>query len=286
VCSAHFLHALCWSCCSGLLIIGDCRSLLKFVILQRSGDRLLTEGGMTSGDGLAGVAGSSLQTSPEMRAQAKALLPCDCMQQVTLPQIVTLHKIGAVMSYFACAGASTTMLQSHQHGTPFKLLLLFALEGTYKLSPLVIPEVTLACIGRHLYCATLQAVYGAFARFRAHHCLGAPQQQQPSPAAISEGEATAIRMLQHVSDTAAAAPPTTEGETTGTLSDPELQQAGHSGMRSIPSQQSDLPSLASTQAEQGSADRQAMLTILSLLPALLCTGVPLCANCATTHCHL
>jgi len=108
----------------------------------------------------------------------------------------------------------------------------------------------------------LQAVYGAFARFRARHCLGAPQQQQPSPAAISEGEATAVRMLQHSSDTAAA--PTTEGETRGTLSDPELQQAGHSGMRSIPSQQSDLPSLASTQAEQGSADRQAMLTILSL----------------------
>jgi len=115
-----------------------------------------------------------------------------------------------------------------------------------------------SCFGRHLHTFALQAVYGAFARFRARHCLGAPQ-QQPSPAAISEGEATAVRMLQHVSDTAAAAAPTTEGEARGTLGDPGLQQTGHSGMRSIPSQQSDLPSLASTQAEQGSADRQAML---------------------------
>ncbi len=170
-----------------------------------------------------------------------------------------------MMPYFTCAGASTTMLQSHQHGTPCKLLLSFALGGTYILSPLVLPEVILACIGRHLYSATLQAVYGAFARFRARHCLGAPQQQQPSPAVISEGEATAVRMLQHVSGTvSAAAAPTTEGDARGTLSDPEVQQAGHSGMRSIPSQQSDLPSLASMQAEQGSADRQAMLSILSL----------------------
>ena len=61
--------------------------MLKFIILQRSGDRILTEGGMTSGDGLAGVAGSSLQTSPEMRAQAKGLLLCDCMQNAILPQI-------------------------------------------------------------------------------------------------------------------------------------------------------------------------------------------------------
>ncbi|KAL0024326.1 hypothetical protein WJX79_009218 [Trebouxia sp. C0005] len=166
-----------------LTVVEAVKALLKYIILQRSGDRILTDGGMTSGDGLAGVAGPSLQTSPEMRAQA---------------------------------------------------------------------------------------VYGAFARFRARHCLGAVPQQQTSPdksAAISEGEATAVRMLQHVSDTAAAAP-TTEGETTdretkGTLSDPELQQAGHSGMRSIPSQHSNLPSLASTQAEQGSADRSDVTTPLS-----------------------
>ena len=145
------------------------------------------------------------------------------------------------------------------------------------------------CFGRHLHTFALQAVYGAFARFRARHCLGAASQQHASPdnsAAISESEATAVRMLEHVSDTAAAAAPNTEGEARGTLSDPELQQAGHSGMRSIPSQHSDLPSLASTQAEQGSADRQAKLTILSLLPSLLCTGPPLCNNCATTYCHL
>lgn len=160
----------------------------------------------------------------------------------------------------------------------------------YTLSIQIIPQ---SCIGRHLHTVTLQAVYGAFARFRARHCLGAVPQQQTSPdksAAISEGEATAVRMLQHVSDTAAAAP-TTEGETTdretkGTLSDPELQQAGHSGMRSIPSQHSNLPSLASTQAEQGSADRHAMLPTLSLLPFLFFTGPPLCNNCATTCCHL
>lgn len=185
------------------------------------------------------------------------------------------------------------MLQSHQHGTPcpFESLLSLTMDAL-------------------TYCHTLQAVYGAFARFRARHCLGAPQ-QQPSPAAISEGEATAVRMLQHVSDTAAAAAPTTEGQAAGTLGDPGLQQTGHSGMRSIPSQQSDLPSLASTQAEQGSADRQAMLIyhhsmqsckpaacsiqltlcmfhriILSLLPSLLCRGPPLCNNCAITYCHL
>ena len=121
-----------------------------------------------------------------------------------------------------------------------------------------------SCIGRHSLIVTLQAVYGAFARFRARHCLGTGSQQQPSPTAntvaMSEGEAAAVRMLQHVSDSAAAAAPTTEGQAGGTLGDPQLQQAGHSGMRSIPSQQSDLPSLASTQAEQGSADRQGMLT--------------------------
>ncbi|KAA6425762.1 MAG: peroxisome biogenesis 16-like [Trebouxia sp. A1-2] len=130
-----------------LTVVEAVKALLKYIILQRSGDRILTDGGMTSGDGLAG------------------------------------------------------------------------------------------------------AVYGAFARFRARHCLGAVPQQQTSPdksAAISEGEATAVRMLQHVSDTAAAAP-TTEGETTdretkGTLSDPELQQAGHSGMRSIPKASKDLSS--------------------------------------------
>ncbi len=136
----------------------------------------------------------------------------------------------------------------------------------------------------HLHTFALQAVYGAFARFRARHCLGATPQQHPSPhnsAAISEGEAAAVHMLQHVSDTAAAAAPTTEGRTRGTLGDPELQQAGHSGMRSIPSQHSDLPSLASTQAEQGSGDRQAMLTILYLLPSLLCAGPLFCNNCAT-----
>ncbi|DBA87773.1 TPA: Peroxisomal membrane protein pex16, variant 3 [Trebouxia sp. C0004] len=162
-----------------LTVVEAVKALLKFIILQRSGDRILTDGGMTSGDGLAGVAGSSLQTSPEMRAQA---------------------------------------------------------------------------------------VYGAFARFRARHCLAAAPQQHPSPgnsAAISEGEATAVRMLQHVSDTAAAVASTTEGEARGTLSDPELQQAGQSGMRSLPSQHSDLPSLASTQAEQGSADRSDVTTPLS-----------------------
>lgn len=163
-----------------LAVVEAVKAMLKFIILQRSGDRILTEGGMTSGDGLAGVAGSSLQTSPEMRAQA---------------------------------------------------------------------------------------VYGAFARFRARHCLGTGSQQQPSPTAntvaMSEGEAAAVRMLQHVSDSAAAAAPTTEGQAGGALGDPQLQQAGHSGMRSIPSQQSDLPSLASTQAEQGSADRSDVTAPLS-----------------------
>lgn len=107
--SSQLLHALCWPYCSGQSTMGDCRALLKFIILQRSGDRILTDGGMTSGDGLAGVAGSSLQTSPEMRAQANALLPCHSMQHAILPQILYY-----VTSYFTCVGASTTMLQSHQ----------------------------------------------------------------------------------------------------------------------------------------------------------------------------
>ena len=45
-----------------------CRSALRLVILWRSGDRLLTDGGMTSNDGIQG-SHLPLQTSPEMRAQ-------------------------------------------------------------------------------------------------------------------------------------------------------------------------------------------------------------------------
>ena len=49
------------SCC--------CRSLLRLLILRRSGDRLLTDGGMTSSDGTSDST-FPIQASPEMRAQA------------------------------------------------------------------------------------------------------------------------------------------------------------------------------------------------------------------------
>lgn len=85
--------------------------------------------------------------------------------------------------------------------------------------------------------AILQAVYGAFARFRAQHRLRTstpPLQGQP---AVTETETAAVSMLQHVSATAGA------------------DDIAPGGLRSLPSQQSDVPSLASAEAQQGSADR-------------------------------
>ena len=107
----------------------------------------------------------------------------------------------------------------------------------------------------------LQAVYGAFARFRARHCLGSSNQHRPSTdnsSPTDEGEASAIGMLQHVSSTAAATSSDTDG---GADSMTGLHEARPSGLKSIPSQQSDLPSLASAEAEQGSADRWVNLSI-------------------------
>ena len=92
----------------------------------------------------------------------------------------------------------------------------------------------------------MQAVYAAFARFRAHHRVGSRRQTADSSPSTAEAESAAINMLQHV--TATAAEPTPVGG-----QDP--QQASPSGIRSIPSQQSDLHSMTSPAAELGSADR-------------------------------
>ena len=83
----------------------------------------------------------------------------------------------------------------------------------------------------------LQAVYGAFARFRAHHRLRANTSSLDVQPAVTETETGAVRMLQHVSATAGA------------------DDIAPGGLRSLPSQQSDMPSLASAEAQQGSADR-------------------------------
>ena len=92
----------------------------------------------------------------------------------------------------------------------------------------------------------MQAVYAAFARFRARHRVGSGRQTAESSPSTAEAESAAINMLQHV--TATAAEPTPFGG-----QDP--QQASPSGIRSIPSQQSDLHSMTTPAAEQGSADR-------------------------------
>lgn len=82
-----------------------------------------------------------------------------------------------------------------------------------------------------------QAVYGAFANFRAHHCLRANTSALDAQPAITEAEKGAVSMLQHVAATAGA------------------DDIAPGGLRSLPSQQSDMPSLASAEAPQGSADR-------------------------------
>lgn len=82
-----------------------------------------------------------------------------------------------------------------------------------------------------------QAVYGAFARFRAHHRLSANTSSLDGQPAVTETETAAVSMLQHVSATVGA------------------DDIAPGGLRSLPSQQSDMPSLASAEAHQGSADR-------------------------------
>ena len=97
----------------------------------------------------------------------------------------------------------------------------------------------------------LQAIHGAFARFRSRHCLQSSTQpglSKETSLPTDEAESAAIGMLHHVAATAAS--PSSDDEA-------ELQQGAAKGLKSIPSQQSDLPSLASAEAEQGSADRSA-----------------------------
>lgn len=94
--------------------------------------------------------------------------------------------------------------------------------------------------------AMLQAVYGAFARFRAHHRLRANTSPLDGQPAVAEAETAAVSMLQHVSATAGA------------------DDIAPGGLRSLPSQQSDMPSLASAEAQQGSADRSAVLASAQL----------------------
>lgn len=83
----------------------------------------------------------------------------------------------------------------------------------------------------------LQAVYGAFANFRAHHCLRANTSTLDVQPAITEAEKGAVSMLQHVSARAGA------------------DDIAPGGLRSLPSQQTDMPSLAGAEALQSSADR-------------------------------
>ena len=50
-----------------------CRALLRLIIIQRSADRILTDGGMTSSEGPASI--SPTQRTPEMRAQVLTIPP-------------------------------------------------------------------------------------------------------------------------------------------------------------------------------------------------------------------
>lgn len=83
----------------------------------------------------------------------------------------------------------------------------------------------------------LQAVYGAFARFRAHHRLRTNASCLQTQSAVTETETAAVSMLQHVAATAGA------------------DDIAPGGLRSLPSQQSGSLSLASAEAQQGSGNR-------------------------------
>ena len=93
----------------------------------------------------------------------------------------------------------------------------------------------------------LQAVYSAFARFRAHHRLGANAQT-----ALTEAQSGAISMLRHVSDTAGTAPATAIA-----CADDIAEDIAPGGLRGVPTQHSDMPSLAAAKAQQGLDTRSA-----------------------------
>lgn len=99
----------------------------------------------------------------------------------------------------------------------------------------------------------LQAVYGAFARFRARHCFGAHNQNQPT---VTEPEVAAVSMLQHVSATAAAR------QSAAPLGADDIAPGG---IKISPSQQSDMPSLAGAEAQQGSGDRSVIAVTIDWL---------------------
>lgn len=88
----------------------------------------------------------------------------------------------------------------------------------------------------------LQAVYSAFARFRAHHRLGANAQT-----ALTEAQSGAISMLGHVSDTAGTIPATVTA-----CADDIADDIAPGGFRGVPTHHSDMPSLAGAKAQQGS----------------------------------
>ena len=105
----------------------------------------------------------------------------------------------------------------------------------------------------------LQAVYAAFARFRASHSLGASNLNHASSATQTE-PATPDR--HHVSTTA---PSNAAGNATDGV---ESQEAGLT-LRSIPSKQSGLPDLADAEPQQGAADRLVVLYSVTSLALTL-----------------
>lgn len=79
----------------------------------------------------------------------------------------------------------------------------------------------------------LQAVYAAFARFRAHHVLSPGKRKTPEQASLpppeAQAEADAVNMLQHVSHTVSQ--PTTPSQLTSSdtaqqATEQESQQPG------------------------------------------------------------
>lgn len=88
-------------------------------------------------------------------------------------------------------------------------------------------------------------MHGAFARFRAHHRLGASGQ-----AAVAEAESGAVSMLRHVSATAGV----TQSAAIACADDSAVNIAP-GGLRRLPSQQSAISSLPGAEAQQGSGTR-------------------------------
>lgn len=81
----------------------------------------------------------------------------------------------------------------------------------------------------------MQAVYAAFARFRAHHVLSPSKhtdtEQNSSPAQQSHAEADAVDMLRHVSNVVSRSPAVSQAPNQEAQQQIESQQPGISPLQ-------------------------------------------------------